>query len=585
VIRGGSLRRRRGRAMVVVGLIAAAVGIVFYATGLMRTLEAQSVDARFAVRGTQSTPDEIVVVGVDDTTFDELPSTRWPFPRSLEGRVVRNLTAAGAKAIAIDIQFTEQTTPKQDDALIEAVARAPGVVLSTTEVNAHGESRIFGGEEVVREIGARAGSTVIPVESGGTTRKMFAEHSGLASFSVVTAERMTGTRIAPDQFEDGKFWIDYRGPPDTFRNVPFSRVLRGKVPDSVFRGKTVVIGATATALQDQHATSTTSDELMSGPELQANAIWTAAHGFPLSSSATVVDLILILLLAAAPAAATLWVRPLPALLVAVALGLLFALATQVAFDAGTVVPLVYPLLALVLAALGALAANYLITSFERQRVHDTFARFVPEAVVADVLDRVDEEDLRFGGVRRECTVLFSDLRGFTSFAEELEPERVIDVLNHYLEEMSDAIMDQGGTLVAYMGDGIMAVFGAPIEQEDHADRALAAAREMLRMRLPRFNEWLAGQGLGGPFAMGIGINSGTVMSGQVGSQRRIEYTAIGDTTNTAARLEGMTKGSGHQVFVADSTKVALRGAEVELEIVGEREVRGRTHTIRVWTLR
>jgi adenylate cyclase len=585
VIRGGSLRRRRGRAMVIVGLVAAAIGIAFYATGLWGTLEAQSVDARFEVRGTQATPGEIVVVGIDDTTFDELPNDRWPFPRSLEGRVIRNLTKDGAKAIAVDIQFTEQTTPKQDNALIEAVAASPGVVLSTTETNKHGESRIFGGEEVVHELGAHAGNTVVPVEAGGTTRKMYNEHGGLVSFGVAAAEQTTGHHITEGEFEgDGKAWIDYRGPPETFRNVPFSRVLRDKVPASVFRGKTVVIGATSPSLQDLHATSTTGDSLMSGPEVQASAIWTAAHGFPLSSSASVVDLILILLLAAAPAAATLWLKPGLAIVAAVVLGLAYLLAAQLTFDAGTVLPVVDPLLALVVSALGALAANYLITSFERQRVHDTFARFVPEAVVADVLDRVDEGDLRFGGVRRECTVLFSDLRGFTSFAEELEPDRVIEVLNRYLEEMSDAIMDAGGTLVAYMGDGIMAVFGAPIEQEDHADRALDAAREMLRVRLPRFNEWMQEQGLGDGFAMGIGINSGTVMSGQVGSERRIEYTAIGDTTNTAARLEGMTKGSGHQVFVADSTKVAMRGAEVELQIVGEHEVRGRTHTITVWTI-
>ena len=346
----------------------------------------------------------------------------------------------------------------------------------------------------------------------------------------------------------------------------------------------MVIGATAPSLQDVHATSTTGDTLMSGPELQANAIWTAAHGFPLSSSATFLDLLLIVLMAAAPAAATVRLKPLPALAGAVALGLAYAGAAQLAFDAGTVLPVVYPLLALVLSALGALAVNYLITSFERQRVHDTFARFVPEAVVDDVLERVDDGDLRFGGVRRECTVLFSDLRGFTAFAEELEPDRVIEVLNRYLGEMRDAIMDAGGTLVAYMGDGIMAVFGAPIEQDDHADRALAAAGEMLRERLPRFNEWIAEEGLGEGFAMGIGLNSGTVMSGQVGSERRIEYTAIGDTTNTAARLEAMTKGSGHQIFVADSTRAALRGAAVELELVGEREVRGRIHTITIWTL-
>jgi adenylate cyclase len=571
--------------MLLVGLVAAAIGVVFYATGLLGTLEAQSVDARFAVRGTQSTPDEIVVVGIDDVTFSELPKVQWPYPRSLDARVIEQLTKDGAKAIAIDIQFTEETTPRQDNALVEAVAAAPGVVLATTETNKHGESRIFGGESVVHELGARAGNAEVEVESGGTIRKLTYEIGGLTSFPVVAAEAMTGQPISADEFEgDGKAWTDYRGPPETFRNVPFSRVMRGKIPASVFRGKTVVIGATAPSLQDLHSTSTTGDELMSGPEVQASAIWTAAHGFPLSSSPIVIDLILILLLAAAPAAATLWVKPLPALLAAVGLGLAYTLIVQLAFDSGTVLPFVYPLFALVLATLGALAFNYLITSFERQRVHDTFARFVPEAVVADVLDRVHDEDLRFGGVRRECTVLFSDLRGFTSFAEELEPERVIEVLNRYLEEMSDAIMDQGGTLVAYMGDGIMAVFGAPIEQEDHADRAIAAAREMLRLRLPRFNEWLVGEGLGDGFAMGIGINSGTVMSGQVGSERRIEYTAIGDTTNTAARLEGMTKGSGHQLFVADSTKVALRGDEIELQIVGEHEVRGRTHTITVWTL-
>ena len=383
--------------MLVVFLVAAAVGVVFYATGLLRTLEAQSVDARFAVRGTRATPDEIVVVGIDDRTFDELPNHRWPFPRSLEGRVIENLSKDGAKAIAVDIQFTEQTTERQDDALIEAVKGAPGVVLSTTETNGHGKSRIFGGEEVVHAVGARAGDTVVPVESGGTTRKMLYDYEGLKSFGVVAAEAMTGERISPDEFEDGKAWIDYRGPPDTFRNVPFSRVLRGKVPASVFRGKTVVIGATAPSLQDLHATSTTGDELMSGPELQANAIWTAAHGFPLSSSAAVIDVILILLFAAAPAAAALWLKPPPALAGAVLLGVVYAVATRLGFDSGTVLPVVYPLIALTLAALGALATNYLITSFERQRVHDTFARFVPEAVVADVLERVDDE-LRFGGV-------------------------------------------------------------------------------------------------------------------------------------------------------------------------------------------
>jgi adenylate cyclase len=160
---------------------------------------------------------------------------------------------------------------------------------------------------------------------------------------------------------------------------------------------------------------------------------------------------------------------------------------------------------------------------------------------------------------------------------------VIDVLNHYLSEMTDAIMDHGGTLVSYMGDGIMAAFGVPIEQPDHADRAVAAAEEMLTTRLERFNVWLRGRGLSEGFQMGVGINSGSVMSGQVGSERRIEYTAVGDTTNTAARLEGMTKGTPHQVFIADSTRLGMADGE-RLAFVDEFPVRGRVAGIKVWTL-
>jgi adenylate cyclase len=150
--------------------------------------------------------------------------------------------------------------------------------------------------------------------------------------------------------------------------------------------------------------------------------------------------------------------------------------------------------------------------------------------------------------------------------------------------MSEAILDHGGTLVAYMGDGIMAVFGAPLKQEDHADRALEAAREMLD-RMEGFNGWLREQELHDGFKMGIGLNSGAVMSGNVGSERRLEYTALGDTTNTAARLEGMTKGTPHQLYIADTTKQKLTRSPDDLVAVGEAEVRGRKAKVLLWSLR
>ena len=150
-------------------------------------------------------------------------------------------------------------------------------------------------------------------------------------------------------------------------------------------------------------------------------------------------------------------------------------------------------------------------------------------------------------------MLFSDIRGFTTFSESLAPDQVVEVLNRYLgADDPNLIMDHGGTLVSYMGDGIMAVFSAPrssspttrIARSPPPARCSTAA-------LPSFNEWMRDAGHGDGFRMGIGLNSGEVMSGQVGSARRLEYTTIGDTVNTGARLEGMTKGTEHQLFVSD----------------------------------
>jgi len=267
-------------------------------------------------------------------------------------------------------------------------------------------------------------------------------------------------------------------------------------------------------------------------------------------------------------------------LVAAALFLVF---TQWTFNQGWIVSFVYPFGTLVLSSVGALGAHYLLAAFERERVRDVFSRFVPEAVVDQVLARTDQ-DLRLGGVSLESTVMFTDLRGFTTFSEALPPARVIECLNVYLSEMTEAIQEHGGTLVSYEGDGIMAVFGAPIEQQDHADRAIAASREMLTDRLPKWNRWLREQGVSDGFKMGIGLNTGMVVSGNVGSERRLEYTAIGDTTNTASRLQGMTKGQSHLLFFADTTRERLQNDVDDIVFIDEFEVRGRSQPVKIWSI-
>jgi adenylate cyclase len=567
-----------------VGLLLTALGVIAYATDAFGDLERDTVDARFSVRGTQTPPKDLVVVAIDDTTFDET-NQRWPFPRDMHAKVIDQIAKDKPKVIAYDVQFSEPGKPFRNDVkLLEAIDGADKrVVMATTEVNDKGEGAFLGApQSVLTDAGGRFGNGLFPNDPGGVIRRLSYSIDGMKTLAVAAQEVAARRPVDKDMFGGENGWIDYYGPPSTIRTVSFSRVLDGKMPDGFFRDKYVVVGPSAPSLQDVHPTSTSGDELMAGAEIQATAIDTVRRGLPLREGSSAVNVILILVLGLIGPLLALRFPALRSLAAVLLLGALFVIAAQIAFNNGRIISFVYPLGTLILVSIGVLAVHYLTVAFERERVRDMFSRFVPENVVDEVIKGTD--GLRLGGVQREGTVMFSDLRGFTSFAESMPPDQVIEILNRYLTEMSDAILNHGGTLVAYMGDGIMAVFGAPVAQDDHADRALAAAREMIGERLDRFNDYLRSEGLGEGFRMGVGLNSGRVMSGNVGSERRLEYTAIGDTTNTAARLEGMTKGTPHMLFLSDPTREFLAEQPEDLVFVGEFEVRGRQAKIKLWSL-
>ena len=219
---------------------------------------------------------------------------------------------------------------------------------------------------------------------------------------------------------------------------------------------------------------------------------------------------------------------------------------------------------------------------ERRHVRDLFSRFVPEAVVEEVLAQTD--GARLGGRTLDGTIMFTDLRGFTSFSESRPADEVISVVNRFLSEQTETIMAHGGTIIAYLGDGLMAAFGAPIEQPDHADRALRASRELIETRLPALNDWMRERGYGDGFRMGIGLNSGSFISGNVGSEQRLEYTAIGDVCNTASRIQELTKGTRHMLLFSGSTLDALTAAPADLVDFGDAAIRGRLAHIALWSL-
>lgn len=593
-------RRRRATGLLAATLAAIAGALGLTAAGATERLDNQAIDTRFSVRGDQGAPADVVVVGVDAKTFrsreDGGIGEQWPFARRRHAEVIDRLVSDGVRVIAYDVQLTEPSPTGEaadDERLLEAIYSATRggfqIVLATTEVDPAGGTAVLGSDATRESVGAQVGNAIMPGDAGGVVRRVPFEHDGLDSFAVVTARAARRNAPARSRFDGDGPLIDFPGRPGTIPTHSFSDVARGNFERGAFDGKIVVVGAVAPSLQDLSATSTSGEGLMPGPELQAAAIQTIVDGLPLREWPDWAAYVLMVVFALIPPALgarrlpLIGVRlpPIAGFLIALLVGGLWLVAAQLAFGAGRVLPVALPLTALLLSAIFTLAALLLAEASDRRRIRELFARFVPEKVVDQVVANADEE-LRLGGEARTATVLFSDLRGFTTYSESRPPADVIDVLNGYLSEMTDAILDAGGTLVAYMGDGIMAVFGAPLDQPDHADRALRAARDM-HARLERYNaSELAGHE---PFRMGIGLNSGEVVSGNVGSERRLEYTVIGDTTNTAARIESLTKGTPYGILLSQSAVDALSETAGDLEYHDELSIRGRSDTVRLWGVR
>ncbi|MBB4664959.1 CHASE2 domain-containing protein [Conexibacter arvalis] len=580
-----------------VGLLAAAFAGALARTSPLERAELATVDARFDVRGARGAHPEVAVVGIGESTFQAL-RTRWPFPRRLHAEAIDALLAAGARAVAYDVQFSEPSTPADDRALV-AAARDPRVVMSTSELAPDGGPYLLPG---LTRAPARAGYALFPIDRDGTMRELEATVEGVPHLAVLAAGGDPGAPTRP---------IDFAGPSGTAETLRFEDVLDGSLDPAAVRGKVVVVGATAPSLQDVHAVPV--GGVMPGAEIHANAVQTVLDDYPLREAPSLLAAVLVLAagllapLATVPAGAPAVV--LGRALLAGALGAAALLAgAQLAFAAGTIVPVATPLLALLLGTAGAVALTYLVEVRARRRLRAVFERFVAPAVATELLDRDHRERERDGAAslpsrRTEATVLFCDLRGFTTLAERLDAEQVIAVLNRYLEAVSGSVLDRGGTVVSYQGDGMMAVFGAPLPQPDHAARALAAGRAILDEALPAFNAWLLEERLAeAPLEACVGLNSGTVMAGVLGSRRRVEYAAVGDATNVAARLQALGRDRPGRLFVSAATVAALgagdhhgpggtgraddgtgRAAAAGLRPLGAVTLKGRGEPVEVWS--
>jgi adenylate cyclase len=561
------VRARSARPLLLAMVVAAAtgVGMAIQATGVLDRAEGATLDVRFALRGTRSAA-RIAVVGIDARTLAAAGVPRWPWPRRLQGELLRDVHEAGARLIVYDVQVTEPTAPAEDLALYHAISAARPVVMVTAEVGPRGATRILGGNANLRRIGALPAWDQFPVAADGEIRRIAPSFRGLGAVAAVVA-RALGRRdhLAPS----ARPLIDFPGEEGTVRETSAIAVLHHTESAQALRGRVVVVGATAASIGDQHAVAADGGSVMSGPELQADAILTALEGFPLRSVPFGLELELIAV-SAALVGATAAFRSAGA---GAAAGLLWcavgALGAQLAFDRGMVIAVVAPLCTVALAVLGVGLVDLATVRRERALLQATFARYVPPDHVERVATLV--ESGRGLAEQLEATVMFCDLRGWTTIAEGVEPAELIASLNGYLGQVSEAVMDHGGSVVTFLGDGVMSVFGAPLPSPDHATRALAAGRRILAEV--------------GADRVGVGLATGPVVSGTVGSGRRLEYAAIGDTTNVAARVQSLTRELGRPLLLTAATRERLGAKDrASLDCVGVHMVRGRELAIELWSV-
>ena len=538
--------------------LALAAGFGARAADVLEKAELQAIDARFSIGGPDIDTGRLLILDFDK------PSRS----RTLDARAITTVHSFAPEVLVIDFEYDERGSPHEDSLLLDAVHRAKGALLATALIGPDGEHPIFGGEETVRSVRAEVGDSTFPHDSDGAIRRM--EHSprGITTLAVLAAQRAGAADVEMDR--DGE-WIAYQGEPRTIPTVSLTDTLAGEVERERFADKVVFVGYADDRKLD--VSETPVSDFTPGVEIQATATGTALAGFPLESAGSALDGLLVLLLGLAAPVGGIRLSAWRVLAAAGGLAVVYLAAAQLAFGAGTIVTVVYPLLALAVGTAGTFAVNYVLEKRERRRTREVFSRFVPGAVMDRALAGEAE------GERVDATVLFADLRGFTRFAEGKPAERVSEVLNRYLGEMTNAIEREGGTVVSFMGDGIMAVFGAPTPQADHAERAFRAAQRMVGDALEGLNGWLGDH----RFSMGVGLSSGEVMSGIVGSEGRVEYAAVGDTTNVGARLEAMTKETGDSILMSDATKARLPADHAEgLVCVGELELAGREGTCEAW---
>jgi adenylate cyclase len=543
---------------VLLGFLMAAFVVVLYymQTGFLQGFEARTYDMRFkAMRGPVKHNKDIVIIAIDDRSVAELG--RFPWSRDLFRKLIDFASKAGAKAVLLDVLFPEKESTEVDGRLASSIKNS-GIITLAAAFEFSGDGSVA---SMLDNIPVLAGSAknsahinVFPDEDGVIRwTRLVIPYEGRFYPSLALAAAMEamgvdgiemrdygvvlGSKAIPTDIDAGML-INYAGPPGTYERFSFSDVVKGRVSPGQLKDKVIFVGATAIGIYDMRITPFSNNS--PGVEVNANIADNIlrADFMQRGGIEALIDLLSIAALGMVVSLITVRLRASMSFPLVMVLAAGYVFFSYLMFLSGRWLSMVYPIFSVVLAYSVTAYLRFFYLDRKANEIRSMFSSYVSKKVVDELVK--DPELARIGGDSRVVTIMFADIKNYTTYSEKRRPQDVVKTLNDYLAEMTNVIMEHEGTLDKFLGDGILAYWGAPLEQEDHAELAVRCALEMIRRMEGLQKKWVS-EGTE-PLSFGIGINTGEVIAGNIGAKgKKMEYTVIGDNVNLTQRIQSESR--------------------------------------------
>ncbi|MDZ7360883.1 MAG: CHASE2 domain-containing protein [candidate division KSB1 bacterium] len=608
-----------------------------------RNFETKTLDLRYPfrldalkARRQSANIEDIIIVDIDNRSLEKLGRfQQWP--RSYHARAIDYLRAGGASCIAFDMLFIERDAQPAEDALFIASTQNAGNVIHALELSqAEPDAFLYKMDKPPAGFAAQRFIVPLPAETiaaldsfdrfNGKVMELYNNAAGMGfvnflpdedsvirkmplllnfagraypSFALAVVMQFGGFSGKDIEVELGReirlaksgnktlripidnrghALINYMGMWKTFRYVSYYDILEQRLPKEMFANRIVLIGTSAAGLSDLRPVPV--QATFPGVEIHANIIYNILTQDFIAQQPRSISIVVMLIFAMIAGVITMiWSPWLGILFVLCLSGGYLVLATWIFAERSTWIPVLQPMLSFGIAFISVMVYRFLSEERQKQLIKGMFVHYASELIVNELIQ--DPSKLKLGGERKHATAFFSDIRDFTTVSEKLSPEQLITQLNEYLSAMTDIVLEYGGYLDKYEGDAVVAVFGVPVDQPDHAERACLAALDMQKALIGLRKKWIAEKRPA--FEARIGLNSGEMIAGNIGGKNRFDYTVIGDSVNLASRLEGANKMYGTKIMLGEETYKLAKAKIIARELDFLR-VKGKSRPVRVYEL-